>query len=108
MKDLIILSQPDIVLIHETNMKKEAFIQVSGKLWNKGVGLAVSSRGASGGIGMLWDIKKYELIESKQSLHWILTKLLHKDSNTHISLFNISIFMQQLGKNPMKRLFGFD
>ena len=38
---------------------------------------------------MLWDVKKYELIESKQSLHWILTKLLHKDSNTQVSLFNI-------------------
>ena len=93
MKDLIRLSQPDIVLIQETKMEKEAFLQVSRKFWNKGGGLAISSRGASGGIGMLWDIKKYELIESKQSLHWILTKLLHKHSNTHVSLFNISIFM---------------
>ena len=81
MKDLIRLSQPDILLIQETKMEKEAFLQVSGNFWKKGGGLPVSSRGASGGIGMLWDDKKVELIESKHCLHWILTKLLHKDSN---------------------------
>ena len=81
MKDLIKLFQPDIVLIQETKMEKEAFLQVSGKFWNRGGGLAISSRGASGGIGTLWDYQKFELIESKHCLHWILTKLLHKDSN---------------------------
>ena len=89
MKDMFRLSQPDIVLIHETKMEKEAFLQVSEKLWNKGGCLTVSLRGAFGEIGTLWDVQKFELIESKQSLHWILTKLLHKDSNTQVSLFNI-------------------
>ena len=89
MKYLLRLVQPDIVLIHETNMEKEVFLQVSRKFWNKGGGLAVSSRGASGGIGMLWNTQKFELIETNQSTYWILTKLLHKDSNIQVSLFNI-------------------
>ena len=57
MKDLIRLSQPDIVLIQEAKMEKEAFLQVSRKLWNKGGGLFVGSRGASRGIGTLWDVR---------------------------------------------------
>ena len=62
-------------------MEKEAFLQASGKFWKKGGGLAVSSRGASRGIGTLWDDHKFELIETKHYLHWILTKLLNKESN---------------------------
>ena len=87
MKDLIRLSQPDIVLIQDTKMEKEVFLQVSRKFWNKEGGLAISSRGASGRIGTLWDTQKFELIETKQSIHWILTKLLHNYSNTQVSLF---------------------
>ena len=46
-------------------MEKEAFVQESGKFWNKGGGLTVNSRGASEGIGTLWDDQKFDLIESK-------------------------------------------
>ena len=53
MKDLIRLSEPDIVLIQEAKLEKETFMRVSGKFWNKGGGLVVSLRGASGGIGTL-------------------------------------------------------
>ena len=72
-------------------MEKQAFLQVSGNFWKKGGGLAVSSRGASGGIGTLWDDQKFELSETKHCLHWILTKLLHKESNIQVSLFNIYV-----------------
>ena len=72
-------------------MEKEAFLQVSGNFYKKGRGLAVSSKGAYGGIGTLWDDHKFELIESKHFLHWILTKLLHKDSNIQVCLFNIYV-----------------
>ena len=54
-KDLIRLSQPDILLIQETKMEKEAFLQVSANFWKKGGRTVVSSRGASRGIGTLWD-----------------------------------------------------
>ena len=72
-------------------MEKETFLQLSKKNWKKGGGLAVSSRGGSGGIGALWDDQKFELIESKHHIHWILTKLMHKETNVQLSLFNIYV-----------------
>ena len=62
-------------------MEKETFLQLSKEFWERGGGIAVSSRGASGGIGTLWDEHKFELIESKQYIHRIYTMLLHKETN---------------------------
>ena len=81
MKYLIRLSQLDILLIEETKMEKDTFVQLSANFWKKGGITAISSRGASGGIGALWDDQKYDLVETKHSPHWILTTLLQKDSN---------------------------
>ena len=69
MKDLISLVQPDILLIQETKMEKDAFLQVSAKFWKKGGGTAVSSTGASKGIGTLWDDHKFKVVEIKHSSH---------------------------------------
>ena len=69
MRYLIRISQPDLLLIQETKLEKETFLQLSKKNWKKGGGLAVSSRGGSGGIGALWDDQKFELIESKHYTH---------------------------------------
>ena len=101
MKDLIRLSQLDILLIQETKMEKEAFLQVSANFWEKGGGLAVSSRGASGGIGTLWDVQKFELIESKHCSHWIVTTLLHKEFNIQVRLFNIYVHALYAGKKKI-------
>ena len=81
MKDLIRLAQPDIMLIQETKMEKDIFLQLSANFWKKGGKTTVSSRGASSGIGTLWDDQKYEFLENKQSQHWIHTTLLQKDTN---------------------------
>ena len=59
-------------------MEKDTFLQVSAKFWKKGGRTAISSRGASRGIGTLWDDKKYDLVDTKHSPHWILTTLLQK------------------------------
>ena len=104
MKDLIRLSQPDILLIQETKMEKEELLQVSGKFWNKGGGLAVSSRGASKEIITQWDDHKFGLIESKYYLHWIPTKLLHKDSNIQVTLFNIYVPAMYAEKKDCRNL----
>ena len=50
---------------------------------------ALSSRGASGGIGTLWDDRKYEAMAIKNSTHWILTVLRQKDTDSLVSIFNI-------------------
>ena len=67
MLDLISLHQPDILLIQETKMEESAFLQTSKKIWKKKGSAALSSRGASGGIGTLWDDRKYEAMVIKNS-----------------------------------------
>ena len=70
-------------------MEKDAFLQVSAKFWKKGGGTAVSSTGASKGIGTLWDDHKFKLVEIKHSSHGILTTLLQKEAKIQVRLFNI-------------------
>ena len=54
MKDLISISSPDILLIQETKLEDVEFLQASNTFWKNSEDLAVSARGASGGVGMLW------------------------------------------------------
>ena len=70
-------------------MEEAAFLQVSKKFWKKKGTTTLSSRGASGGIGNLWDDKKFEVVDIKNNTHWILTLLRQKYSNTLVSIFNI-------------------
>ena len=89
MLDLISLHHPDILLIQETKLEETAFLQTSKKFWKKKGAAALSSRGASGGIGTLWDERKFEAIVIKNSTHWILTVLKHKESNSLVSIVNL-------------------
>ena len=70
-------------------MEEAAFLHVSLKFWKKIGKATISSRGASGGIGTLWDDKKFEAVDSKYSSYWILTLLRQKDTNTLVRIFNI-------------------
>ena len=88
-KDLTSLYQPDIFLIQETKMEEDVFLHVTPKFWKKRGKAAISSRGASGGIGTLWDDKKFEAVDIKYNSYWILTLLRQKDTNTLVRIFNI-------------------
>ena len=70
-------------------MEEVAFLQVSIKFWKKRGRAAISSRGASGGIGTLWDDRKFEVVDVKYNSCWILTLLRQKDTNTIVRIFNI-------------------
>ena len=89
MLDLISLHQPDILLIQETKMEESIFLQTSKKFWKNKGAAALSSRGASGGIGTLWDERKFELMAIKNSTHWILIALKQKDTNSLVSIINL-------------------
>ena len=89
MKYLTSLYQPNIFLIQETKMEEDAFLQVSIKLWKNSGRATISSRGASGGIGTLWDDKKFEAVDINYNSSWILTLLRQKDTNTLVRIFNI-------------------
>ena len=70
-------------------MEEVVFLQVSQKFWKNKGKVAISSRGASGGIGTLWNDKEFDVIAIKYSTHWILTQLRQKASNSLVSIFNI-------------------
>ena len=70
-------------------MDEHALLQAAPSFWFKAQGLAVSSRGASGGIATLWDPSFVEIVSSVSSTHWIFTEILFKDSNLRLSLFNV-------------------
>ena len=70
-------------------MEEAVFLQVSQIFWKSKGKDAIISRGASGGIGTLWNDKEFDTISIKYSNHWILTQLRQKASNSLVSIFNI-------------------
>ena len=91
LKDIVRLYLPEILLIQESKMEDFVLLQASKAFWKKGQGKAVSARGASGGIATFQDNSKYDLKAEESSTHWLFTKLLHKDSGHHVSLFNVYV-----------------
>ena len=70
-RSLIRIETPDILLIQETKMEDSVFLQTSKKFWNKGGAHAVSARGASSGLGTLWNINKFSLVSETLNTHWL-------------------------------------
>ena len=70
-------------------MEEDAFLQVSKFFWKYKGKAVVSSRGASGGIGTMWNDKEYDDVDIKYSTHWFLTQLRQKALNSLVSIFNI-------------------
>jgi exonuclease III len=93
MKDLIRISNLDLLLVQETKLEESEFLQTSARLWKKGAGVAISARGASGGIGSLWNSSTLEILKTKYYTHWILTNLLHKESGIQVSIFNLDVLV---------------
>ena len=63
------MSNLEILLIQETKMEEQDFLQARKALWRKGQGIVVSARGASGGLGTFWGDSKYDLIATKTCMH---------------------------------------
>ena len=80
LKDIIRINKPDVLLVQETKMEESILYQVGQAICKKGPAIAISSKGASGGIATFWDSTKFDLIKEEHSDHWILTNLLHRDS----------------------------
>ena len=72
-------------------MEEHAFLQVAPSFWFNAQCIVVSSRGALGGIAMLQDPYKVEIVSSTTSPHWIFTEILFKDTNLRLSLFNVYV-----------------
>ena len=91
MKDLIRMSNPEILLIQETKLEQSGFLYVSQFFWKRGEGATMSARGASGGLGTLWNSIKFDLVHSSSCTHWIPTRLRHKESRHLVSILNLYV-----------------
>ena len=91
MRDLIRIHKPEILLVQETKMEEPAILQVGKKFWKKGTGIGNNSRGASEGIATFWDPSLYDIEAEERTLHWVFTKLIHKQSGRKVSLFNLYV-----------------
>ena len=85
-RSTIRIETPNLLLIQETKMEEAAFIHSSHSFWNKGGGLAISSRGASGDLGSLWNASKFLLLKAIPNTHWLFLKLQLIESKDEISL----------------------
>jgi exonuclease III len=90
-RSLIRREAPDILLIQETKMEDIEFLQISKKVWKGSSGQAVSARGASGGLGSLWNPLKYRLVTEWHNTHWLFFKLQPLDSREAFSLFTVYV-----------------
>lgn len=70
-------------------MEDKAFLHITRKLWKRSEGQAVSARGASGGLGTLWNANKFSKIKKIANTHWLLSKLQHVDTDETLCLFNV-------------------
>ena len=72
-------------------MEEPAILQIGKKFWKKGTSIGNNSRGASGGIATFWDPSLYDIEAEEWTVHWVFTKLNHKQSGRKVSLFNIYV-----------------
>jgi exonuclease III len=63
---LLHIERPSILLIQETKVREYEFIQEMQRIWRKSKGMAISARGASGGLCTLWSSELFQL-EDKPS-----------------------------------------
>lgn len=90
-KSLIRSDSPDILLIQKTKMEDKVFLHIEKNLWKRSEGQAVSARGASGGLGTLWNANKFSKVKEVANPHWLFTKLKHVDSVETLCLFNVYV-----------------
>jgi exonuclease III len=71
-KKLIQAEKPSILMIQETKMREQETLKDLQKIWIKYDGRALSSRGASDGIGTFWKIEEFDLKDQMQTQFWFM------------------------------------
>lgn len=90
-RDIISQEQPDFFLIQETKMSNQEFQKFT-KIHKSFARTATDSLGASGGIGTLWNKRKWDLIKQKSTHWWVRTDLKIKSQKKNLPC---STFMLQ-------------
>jgi exonuclease III len=61
--------KPQILLVYETKLGESETLHEMQYIWKKIIGVALSSRGASGGICTFWNFDLFQLEESHKETH---------------------------------------
>eukprot|EP00253_Pinus_taeda_P009185 PITA_09185 len=88
-RNLIRTETPDILLVQETKLEDTVFLQTSKKLWYKSEARAIYARGASGGIGTLWNMSKFAVLFEARKTYWLLLKMQNLVTKEIFCLFNV-------------------
>jgi hypothetical protein len=59
------------------------------KIWKKGEGKAISSRGASGGLCTIWNTEEFILEDHLQSQFWMMASLSRKSTGKIYTIINV-------------------
>eukprot|EP00253_Pinus_taeda_P025817 PITA_25817 len=87
-RDLLKSEQPDFLLLQETKITEQEFKDSMKK--NKNYeGLSISAVGASGGIGTIWNKKKWQLKDYRQNRWWIRTDIQNTTKTEEYSIYNV-------------------
>jgi exonuclease III len=89
LRSLIRSESPLVLLLQETKLQDSVALQDAQFFWRTGTGVAVSSRGASGGICTLWNPHFFHLLDWSCSSNWIQVTLTHLPSGKSFSIYNI-------------------
>lgn len=64
-------------------------MEASSKNWKGSMEVAISSRGASGGLCTLWHSSFYDAVQIRNNQHWIYTELVCKRTGKHFQFLSI-------------------
>eukprot|EP00253_Pinus_taeda_P031914 PITA_31914 len=87
-RDLIKLEHPDFLLLQETKIMDQEF-QTSMKRSRNYEGIAISAMGASGGIGTIWDKRKWKLKDDMQNRWWTRIDMKSSVTAEDFSIYNV-------------------
>jgi hypothetical protein len=91
LKKLLQVEKPSILMLQETKLGELETLKDLQKIWNNCDGRAVSSRGASSGIKILWKRENFDLQAQTQTQFWLRVNLLNKTSGMLFSIINVYI-----------------
>lgn len=74
-KDIMKIETLEILMLQETKIEGEALLGLSRMNWKTKAGMAVSARGTSGGLAMVWMEELFQLENSFKTQHWIYIEL---------------------------------
>ena len=88
-RNLIRTETLDILLVQETKLEDTVFLHSSKKIWYKSEARAISARGASGGIGTVWNMSKFVVLYEVRNTHWLLLKMQNLATKEIFCLYNV-------------------